>query len=57
MNISTSIYAELSNALLSNSKYASADKDPKLLRNTVIEDAIKMDKELIQIRVIVHICG
>lgn len=49
MNISTSIYAELSNALLSNSKYASADKDPKLLRNTVIEDAIKMDKELIQI--------
>lgn len=49
MNISTSIYAELSNALLSNSKYASADKDPKLLRNTVIEDALKMDKELIQI--------
>lgn len=49
MNISTSIYAELLNALLSNRRYASADKDPKLLRNSVIEDAIKMDKELIQV--------
>lgn len=49
MNISTSIYAELLNALLSISKYASADKDPKLLRNSVIEDALKMDKELIQV--------
>lgn len=49
MNINTSIYAELLNALLSNSKYASADKDPKLLRNSVIEDALKMDKELIQV--------
>lgn len=49
MNISTSIYAELLNALLSNRRYASADKDPKLLRNSVIEDALKMDKELIQV--------
>lgn len=49
MNISTSIYAELLNALLSISKYASADKEPKLLRNSVIEDALKMDKELIQV--------
>lgn len=49
MNISTSIYVELLNALLSISKYASADKDPKLLRNSVIEDALKMDKELIQV--------
>lgn len=49
MNISTSIYAELLNALLSISKYASADKEAKLLRNSVIEDALKMDKELIQV--------
>lgn len=49
MNISTSIYTELLNALLSNRRYASADKDPKLLRNSVIEDALKMDKELIQV--------
>lgn len=49
MNLKTSIYTELHKALLENQKYKSKDSEPKLLRNSVIEDALKMDKELIQI--------
>lgn len=49
MNLKSSIYSELQNALLNNQKYKSKDTEPKLLRNVVIEDALKMDNELIQI--------
>ena len=52
MNIKQTIFTILENALLVNPRYASNESegvDPKLLRNKVAEDALKMDPELIKI--------
>ncbi len=52
MNIKQTIFTILENALLVNPRYASNESegvDPKLLRNKVAEDALKMDPELLKI--------
>lgn len=48
MNLS--LFDELKNTLLKNSKYSEQNtENPKLLRNVVIEDALNMNKELLHI--------
>lgn len=45
-----SLFDELKNTLLKNSKYSEQNtENPKLLRNVVIEDALNMNKELLHI--------